>query len=174
MLIYRNVFKNQTRYKADLYAAEDILREWAEANINEKYRDPRFEIPARSAFQAVDNIVFDSQHGGSRSNRILEDELSEAGQRTIGILFAHGTTFNGVWAYSESRNKSTQRYIHSIDMWLRQHDGKYGAIVLNCCNIDCIKPKALSTTIFYAEGIIGPVEEYDYKVAFIKPKNRAP
>jgi len=63
--------------------------------------------------------------------------------------------------------------VHPVSRWVEQQSGgKYGVLVLNCCNELSSSPNIKDTAIFYVEGNIGFVEFYDTKL--LKPLESSP
>ncbi len=64
------------------------------------------------------------------------------------VLNAHGGTNDGKWAIYESH-----QFGGTIQNWIDERDGKYGALFLLCCNKDGHEIKSKKSAVVHAQGI---------------------
>ena len=112
--------------------------------------------------------------GGGGSPEVNYDTLDkiliETGIPRVAILDAHGGYKNGIWIYSDTREKWHEKVVQitPINTWIKEHSNKeYGALVLSCCNEKGLAPNFGLTAIFYAEGNVGLTSLY--KTRLLKP-----
>jgi len=119
---------------------EDIDEEFEAGRIDHSlFEDQFFEDYAKGVF----NNFFPHLHG-------LRDECdSYAKKKKLSpyiVLDAHGDHKNGKWDfYDDDKNYSVQR-------WINKQDGKYGSILIACCNADAVIPRSKESIIIFSNG----------------------
>jgi len=66
--------------------------------------------------------------------------------KPFAVLDAHGDDFDGVWKYIEGRRA------FPVQSWIDRQDGKYGTLLIACCNPRTSLPKSRKSLVWFSNG----------------------
>ena len=146
MQTFREVSFPSYDFLFDLFVTDDRLEFEKKYNPQETHR--------YAVASALGAILNNARYSPEITYATMERILSESSGRAA-ILSAHGMTVSGIWCYSDGKG------LGFVQDWIDEHDnGDYGALLIHSCNESGVRPFIERTPLFYAEGLVGVIQEY--------------
>lgn len=124
----------------DFFYSDEMETEFLGDNEKGPERDSMCEI--------LGNKIIGDMLTNDKFAEIVRVHSQRMGLERKAILWAHGSTNGRSWRYSHNGKN------HFVSSWIRHMDGKYGALLLPCCNPGAHKVSSKKS------AIVAPNDEY--------------